>query len=102
MRVTPIPARAGDLILWDSRLAHGNGHNASDKPRFAQYIAMRPVPVGEAAEAERAERVRLWQRCLPPDEGWVTGDPRGRETTHCRPAALTPLGRKLLGVDDWG
>ena len=101
MRVTPIPARAGDLIIWNSRLAHGNGQNQSDRPRFAQYIAMRPAPEGAQAEAERRERIRTWENCLPPDEGWATGDGRGWEQRHSGRADLTALGRRLLGLDPW-
>jgi hypothetical protein len=48
--IEPIPARAGDLIIWNRLLAHGNGHNVSDKPRLAQYIAM--VEADPRASAE--------------------------------------------------
>jgi len=29
-------------LIWHSALLHGNGHNTSKKPRFAQYIGMQP------------------------------------------------------------
>jgi hypothetical protein len=35
----PIPLRKGDLITWDSRTAHANSENISDKTRFVAYIA---------------------------------------------------------------
>ena len=38
--VKSIPGRAGDLLIWHSALLHGNGRNTSDRPRFAQYVAM--------------------------------------------------------------
>ena len=37
-----VPGNAGDLLIWHSALLHGNGHNTSKKPRFAQYIGMQP------------------------------------------------------------
>ena len=41
--VKSIPGKAGDLLIWHRLLAHGNGHNQSDKPRMAQYITMSPA-----------------------------------------------------------
>ena len=38
--IKSIPGRAGDLLIWHSGLLHGNGRNTSNRPRFAQYIAM--------------------------------------------------------------
>ncbi|MDX1934998.1 MAG: phytanoyl-CoA dioxygenase family protein [Capsulimonadales bacterium] len=40
MKVTPIPMKAGDLVIWNILLAHGNGRNMGDQPRLAQYITM--------------------------------------------------------------
>jgi hypothetical protein len=94
--------RTGDLIVWSNRLAHGNGHNTSSKCRFAQYIALHPAPAGDDAEAVRAGRIRQWREQLPPNEPWAPGDPTGWERAHqSHPAELTPLGRKLLGLDPW-
>ena len=95
---TPIPGRAGDYIIWHRGLPHGNGLNRSSRPRLAQYISMRPAGTDEAA---RADRVRRWQERLPPEGNWVLGDPRQVEPRTGRTAALTPLGRRLLGADPW-
>ena len=38
--IEPIPGKAGDFLIWNRLLAHGNGHNVSKRPRLAQYIAM--------------------------------------------------------------
>jgi ectoine hydroxylase-related dioxygenase (phytanoyl-CoA dioxygenase family) len=99
--VTPIPGKAGDLVIWSTLLAHGNGHNVSDRPRFAQYVTMFPAPEGERAEAMREDRVMRWQKRLAPDTNWVVGDPRRKEELEGKTAELTPLGRKLLGADPW-
>jgi hypothetical protein len=96
-KLTPIPGKAGDLVIWDRLLAHGNGHNVSNRPRFAQYIAMSPARE-EDAEA-RQERIACWQERRPPKAPYFYGDPR--EPEFSRLAELTPLGRKLLGLDPW-
>jgi hypothetical protein len=103
--IEPIPAKAGDLIVWNRLLAHGNGHNVSDRPRLAQYISMFEADPDISGAAgwggDREERIRQWRERLPPDAAWAPGDPRQWEREHCEPAALTPLGRKLLGLDLW-
>ncbi len=100
MKVTPIPMRAGDLVIWDTRLAHGNGHNVSNKPRLAQYISMSPAD--EDNEAERLARIDRWQhRKKPAYDRAFPGDPRRCEEIEGTTAMLTPLGRKLLGLDRW-
>ncbi len=98
MKVTPIPMRAGDLLIWDTLLAHGNGHNVSARPRLAQYITMLPV----GSEEERLARIERWRkRQKPPNDRAFPGDPRRLEEMQGRTAELTPLGRKLLGLDRW-
>jgi hypothetical protein len=98
MKVTPIPMKAGDLLIWDTLLAHGNGHNVSGKPRLAQYITM--FPVGD--EEQRQARIERWRnRLKPPNDRAFPGDPRRLEELHGKTAELTPLGRRLLGLDRW-
>jgi ectoine hydroxylase-related dioxygenase (phytanoyl-CoA dioxygenase family) len=100
MRVVPIPANAGDLIIWNSLLAHGNGHNISNRPRLAQYISMHPAG-GTADEAERELRIVRWRNRQKPNGDWARGDPRRMEELHGQTAVLTDLGRKLLGANTW-
>lgn len=99
--VTPIPGKAGDLVIWDKRLLHGNGRNLSQKPRLAQYIAMFPVPTGPEAEERREDRVMRWRERVPPAADWVVGDPRNWEKEQGQTAELTQLGRRLLGLETW-
>ena len=99
LTVVPIPAKQGDFIVWDSRLAHGNGHNVSKKPRFSQYISM--FPAQEEKEDLRQSRVECWRNRLPPGNKTFPGDPREVEQRRYPTAELTPLGRKLLGLDRW-
>lgn len=99
MKLTPIAAKAGHLIIWDMRLAHGNGHNQSDRPRFAQYITMHPAR--EDDEEFRQARIERWQQRRAQPAPWVVGDPRHKEEREGKTAELSPLGRKLLGLDRW-
>ena len=39
---------------------------------------------------------------IAPDGNPFPGDPREWEHQHGTTAALSPLGRKLLGLDSWG
>ena len=97
LEVKSISGNAGDLVIWHRLLAHGNGHNRSDKPRMAQYISMSPA--SDRGEAERQERIQAWQECRPTPH-WP-GDPRDWEHRHQEPAVLTDLGKKLLGLELW-
>ena len=97
LEVRSIPGRAGDLLIWHRLLAHGNGHNTSDKPRLAQYITMSPA--GEHDKDARCERIRAWKERRPTPR-WP-GDSRDWEHAHQEPAKLTGLGRRLLGLDSW-
>lgn len=41
--LTPIPGKAGDLIIWHHALPHGSSPNLNTQPRVAQYIFHRPT-----------------------------------------------------------
>jgi hypothetical protein len=97
--VEPIPGKAGDLLIWNRMLAHGNGRNVSAKSRLAQYITMSPAR--EDNEEARQDRITRWRDRLPPPGKAFPGDPREWEQRCGKIAELTPLGRKLLGLDRW-
>ena len=98
LTAVPIPVNQGDFIIWDKFLAHGNGHNVSNRPRFSQYITMHPMNLSDEA---RQHRIACWRSRLPPGNKVFPGDPREWEQQHGKTAELSPLGRKLLGLDAW-
>jgi hypothetical protein len=62
---------------------------------MAQYISM--FPAREEDEAQRQRRITGWQERLT----GLGKDEKEKEHFHGRTAELTPLGRKLLGLDRW-
>ena len=106
-RIQTIEARPGDLIIWHRALPHGSGVNRSNRPRLAQYILCAPAgcaisdqhsvdaPRVEMHDQLRRQRIAQWQRRVGPSGLGL--DPRELGP----PAHLTPLGRKLLGLDLW-
>jgi ectoine hydroxylase-related dioxygenase (phytanoyl-CoA dioxygenase family) len=98
--VYPVPMKAGDLMIFNSLLAHGIRPNTSeDKVRMAQYISM--TPAAEENTELRDRRVQSWKERRAPEGFAFPGDPREWEKTKYETAELTPLGRKLLGLDAW-
>ena len=90
----------GDLMIFNSLLAHGVAPNTSDdKVRMAQYISM--FPADEANLVAREERIRCWRELAPPARAGFPGDPREWEKRNLEPATLTSLGEKLLGLTSW-
>jgi hypothetical protein len=101
LNVYPVPMKTGDLLIFNSLLAHGIRPNTSEnKVRMAQYIAM--TPAAEDNEELRQRRVESWKERRAPEGFAFPGDPREWERTKYKTAVLTPLGRKLLGLDSWG
>jgi hypothetical protein len=98
-RVTPIPAKAGSVIVWNKLLLHGNGRNVSQRPRFSQYISM--FPAERLSDDKRGHRIDCWLNHRPPGDATFPGDPRKIEENQFQTAELTDLGRKLLGIDRW-
>jgi ectoine hydroxylase-related dioxygenase (phytanoyl-CoA dioxygenase family) len=118
-RVRAIAAEAGDFIIWHRALPHGSGLNRTDRPRIAQYILATPAgynismyepepghprsqqstgsdwAASPASEDLRQQRIAEWERRIGPAGRAL--DPREAGP----PADLTPLGRKLLGLDSW-
>ncbi|MED4599462.1 phytanoyl-CoA dioxygenase family protein [Paenibacillus validus] len=96
---TKITAKAGDLLIFNSMLAHGIRPNHSTKPRIAQYVSM--FPAQEQNEALRKSRILSWSDRIPPSGMAFPGDPRNWEQVKYERAVLSELGEKLLGSKSW-
>lgn len=99
-KLVKVKMEAGDLLIFNSSQPHGIRPNLSkDKVRIAQYISM--MPAEEDNESLREWRIRSWKDRISPEGYAFPGDPRNWEQTKYQAATLSPLGRKLLGLDNW-
>jgi hypothetical protein len=95
-----VKMEAGDLLIFNSSEPHGiRANNSKNKVRIAQYISM--MPAEEDNEALREWRINSWKNRVAPEGYAFPGDPRNWEQTKYETAVLSPLGRKLLGLDKW-
>ncbi|MCI0456156.1 MAG: phytanoyl-CoA dioxygenase family protein [Gemmataceae bacterium] len=95
-----VPTKAGDLLIWNTLLAHGIRPNTSlDRVRMAQYISMYPADENNAQIRER--RIRSWRDREPPQGFAFPGGPRDWEKTRYQRAELSELGECLLGLRPW-
>jgi hypothetical protein len=100
LEIVNIEMEAGDLLIYNSLLAHGvRPNHSADRVRMAQYISM--YPADRDNEAERAERIRLWRELDHPRRDAFPGDPRDWEKQNATTAKLTALGERLLGLKRW-
>ena len=64
--LTPVPMKAGDLLIFNSLLTHGIRPNTSeDKARMAQYISMTPADGGN--QEIRQRRIESWRERRAPE-----------------------------------
>jgi len=78
-----VPARAGDFVLMHHLMPHAASHNRRPQARLAQFF-------------------RYGRDDQPYSFGDRPGDqPAERRFSDAQLAVMTPLGRKLLGVDPW-
>lgn len=89
--------RAGSMVIWHRQMPHSSARNDAGLPRWVQYLTMDVA----GDEAERLDRVRLFEEKRPP--GWaVRQEVPGQLIPEPGPIAeLTPLGRRLVGLDAW-
>lgn len=79
-RIQCIPVRAGSLVVWNAFTMHANNPNRSKQWRLNQYIRMYP-----------AKGTRFLPFATDPSDY-----PR-----YFIEKLVTPLGRKLFGIDSW-
>ncbi len=100
LELVKVKMNAGDLLIFNSLLAHGIRPNLSkDKVRIAQYISM--MPAQEENEELREWRISSWKERRAPEGYAFPGDPREWEKNRYPTAQLSELGEKLLGLKKW-
>lgn len=99
-KIVKVPLEAGDLLIFNSQLAHGiRPNNSKDKVRIAQYISM--MPAEEHNLSLKKWRINSWKNRIAPEGYAFPGDPRNWEKTKYQAAELSELGKKLLGLEAW-
>jgi ectoine hydroxylase-related dioxygenase (phytanoyl-CoA dioxygenase family) len=78
-----VTAEAGDFVLMHHLMPHAASHNRRSRTRLAQFFRYGRVD----------QPYRLGER--PGDR------PADRSFNDLQLAAMSPLGRKLLGVESW-
>ena len=99
-KLIKVPLEKGDLLIFNSMEPHGIRPNlTNDKVRIAQYISM--MPAQEKDDTLKNWRINSWKNRIAPEGYAFPGDPRNWEQTKYKTAELSPLGKKLLGLDSW-
>jgi ectoine hydroxylase-related dioxygenase (phytanoyl-CoA dioxygenase family) len=99
-KIEKVAMQAGDLLIFNSLLAHGIRPNLSEnKVRIAQYISM--MPAEEENESLKKWRINSWKNRVAPEGYAFPGDPRNWEQIKYDTAQLSPLGERLLGLTSW-
>lgn len=93
---TQVEGKAGDVILWSTKLPHGSAINLTDRPRIAAFVSMQPC--GDNAQLRESMRTCWLTKRAP--EYW-RGLPGQLDPEPGPPAVLSDLGRKLIGISSW-
>jgi ectoine hydroxylase-related dioxygenase (phytanoyl-CoA dioxygenase family) len=99
-----VPLEKGDFVVWNSRLPHSNLPNTSDRWRVHCYI--RFVPADVAHQRYREEVKRAADTGAKP-KFYSTGNrtseyyDKWEMDGHDLSDVLSPLGRKLVGLQEW-
>lgn len=92
IEIEQVAMSAGDLLIWNALLPHGNGENRSDTPRLVQFVRMYPCRLYD--QTVRLKRLEMWNGRLPRDPSFVS-------PVEWDKPFLSPLGERLLGLTSW-
>jgi len=95
-KATQVEGKAGDVILWSTKLPHGTATNSSDRPRMAAFVSM--TPPGDNAQLR--DQMKSWWLTKRVPDYW-RGLPGQVDPEPGEPAVLSELGLKLIGVLPW-
>jgi hypothetical protein len=95
-KTTQIEGKAGDVVIWSTRLPHGTAGNLSNRPRIAAFVSMQPPAVW----AHGPTSMKTWWLTKRAPDCW-RGLPGQADPEPGPPAVLSDLGLKLIGVLPW-
>ncbi|MCY3811989.1 MAG: phytanoyl-CoA dioxygenase family protein [Gammaproteobacteria bacterium] len=92
-----VGGKAGSLLIWSRLMPHSSARNDSARPRWVQYVTMSPA----ADEAARLKLGAAFREKRAP--AWALRQKvQGQRDPEPGPVAeLTPLGRRLAGLEAW-
>ena len=96
IKATQIEGKAGDVVLWSSRLPHGTAANLSRRPRIAVFVSMQPPP--DSAELRESMKTCWLTKRAP---AYWRGLPGQLDPEPGAPAVLSELGLRLTGQLPW-
>jgi Phytanoyl-CoA dioxygenase (PhyH) len=91
-----VGGKAGDVILWSTRLPHGSAINLSNRPRVAAFVSMQPC----GDNSQLREWMKNWWLTKRAPDYW-RDLPGQLDPEPGAPAVLSDLGLKLIGVSPW-
>jgi hypothetical protein len=95
-KTTQVEGKAGDVILWSTKLPHGSATNLSNRPRVAAFVSMQPC----GDDARLRESMKNWWLTKRAPDYW-RGLPGQLDPEPGAPPVLSDLGLKLIGVSSW-
>lgn len=95
-KTAQVEGKAGDVILWSTKLPHGSATNWSNRPRVAAFVSMGPC----GDNAQLRESMKNWWLTKRAPDYW-RGLPGQLDPEPGAPAVLSDLGLKLIGVSSW-
>jgi hypothetical protein len=96
LSATQITGKAGDVVLWSTKLPHGTAANSSKRPRVAAFVSMQ-IPLDDA---QLRESMKTWWLSKRAPDYW-RGLPGQLDPEPGGPAVLSDLGLKLIGALPW-
>jgi hypothetical protein len=95
-KTTQVEGKAGDVILWSTKLPHGSAINRSTRPRVAAFVSMQPP----SNDPQFRECLKTWWLAKRAPDYW-RGLPGQLDPEPGPPAVLSELGLKLIGALPW-
>lgn len=90
MNIVEVEMEAGDLVIWNSLLPHGNSPNLTNVPRIAQFVRLFPCNTMKTHTLQ--QRLYMWENKLPYGKS---------DLLNFDEPKLSPLGERLLGLRSW-